>query len=119
MSCKEEQPRPDYNFEPFPIYEPGATTEVEVRDTDQLGQPVKAEFSLALVDESLFAIYPDTLTPIKRFFPTRHPTRVGDADRFKLYLPLRATDTTGDSRDLGGESATCSKSYGKSRRLRT
>lgn len=68
VSWKEEQPRPDYNFEPFPIYEPGATAEVEVRATDQLGKPVKAEFSLALVDEALFAIYPDTLVPINDFF---------------------------------------------------
>ena len=68
VNWKEEQPRPDYNFEPFPIYEPGATAEVEVHATDQLGKPVKAEFSLALVDEALFAIYPDTLTPINDFF---------------------------------------------------
>ena len=68
VSWKEEQSRPDYNFEPFPIYEPGATAEVEVRAIDQLGKPVKAEFSLALVDEALFAIYPDTLTPINDFF---------------------------------------------------
>ncbi len=68
VSWKEEQSRPDYNFEPFPIYEPGATAEIEVRAIDQLGKPVKAEFSLALVDEALFAIYPDTLTPINDFF---------------------------------------------------
>ena len=68
VSWKEEQPSADYNFEPFPIYEPGATAEVEVRATDQLGKPVKAEFSLALVDEALFAIYSDTLTPINDFF---------------------------------------------------
>ena len=68
VSWKGDQPRPDYNFEPFPIYEPGATAEVEVRATDQLGKPVKAEFSLALVDEALFAIYSDTLTPINNFF---------------------------------------------------
>ena len=68
VSWKEEQPGPDYNFEPFPIYEPGTTAKVEVRATDQLGQPVKAEFSLALVDEALFAIYPDTLMPINHFF---------------------------------------------------
>ena len=68
VSWKEEQSRPDYNFEPFPIYEPGATVEIDVRAIDQLGKPVKAEFSLALVDEALFAIYPDTLTPINDFF---------------------------------------------------
>ena len=68
VSWKGDQPRPDHNFEPFPIYEPGSTAEVEVRATDQLGKPVKAEFSLALVDEALLAIYPDTLMPINHFF---------------------------------------------------
>ena len=60
--------QPNYNFHPFPIYSPGKEAEVQVRATDQLGQPVKAEFSLALVDEALFAQYPETLTPINDFF---------------------------------------------------
>lgn len=49
-------------------YLPGEDAEVEIRATDGLGTPVKAEFSLALVDEALFATYPDNLEPITDFF---------------------------------------------------
>ena len=49
-------------------YLPGEDAEVEIRATDGLGKPVKAELSLALVDEALFAIYPDNLEPITDFF---------------------------------------------------
>ena len=93
VSWKEEQSRPDYNFEPFPIYEPGATAEVEVRATDQLGKPVKAEFSLALVDEALFSIYSDTLTPINDFFQqgTRRESamRTASSCTFRYEPPTR------------------------------
>jgi uncharacterized protein YfaS (alpha-2-macroglobulin family)/TolA-binding protein len=49
-------------------YLPGEDAQVEIRATDQLGKPVKAELSLALVDEALFALYPDNLEPIFDFF---------------------------------------------------
>ena len=93
VSWKEEQPRPDYNFEPFPIYEPGATAEVEVRATDQLGKPVKAEFSLALVDEALFAIHSDTLMPINNFFQKgsrrKSAMRTASSCTFRYEPPTR------------------------------
>ena len=57
-----------HNVEPFPIYLPGEQAEVRIRATDQLGNPVKAELSLALVDEAVFAVYADTVTPITDFF---------------------------------------------------
>jgi hypothetical protein len=41
---------------------------VEITVTDQTGQPVEAELSLALVNEALFAVCPDTTTPILDFF---------------------------------------------------
>jgi len=47
---------------------PGEEAEVEILATDALGKPVKAELSLALIDEALFAIYPDNLQPITDFF---------------------------------------------------
>ncbi len=50
------------------FYRPGEEAQVEVIATDQLGKPVEAELSLALVDEALFAIYPDNLQPITDFF---------------------------------------------------
>ena len=47
---------------------PGEEGKVEITVTDQTGKPVEAELSLALVNEALFAVVPDTLTPILDFF---------------------------------------------------
>jgi TolA-binding protein len=47
---------------------PGEDGKVEITVTDQVGQPVEAELSLALVNEALFAVCPDTTTPILDFF---------------------------------------------------
>lgn len=47
---------------------PGEDGQVEIIVTDQVGQPVEAELSLALVNEALFAVCPDTATPILDFF---------------------------------------------------
>ena len=52
----------------LPGYLPGEAAEIQVRATDQLGKPVKAEFSLALVDEALFAVYSDAVMHINDFF---------------------------------------------------
>lgn len=49
-------------------YLPGEEGEVELAVTDQAGHPVEAEMSLALVNESLFAVCPDRTTPILEFF---------------------------------------------------
>jgi uncharacterized protein YfaS (alpha-2-macroglobulin family)/TolA-binding protein len=47
---------------------PGEEGKVEITVTDQTGKPVEAELSLALVNEALFAVVPDKLTPILDFF---------------------------------------------------
>jgi len=47
---------------------PGEEGQVEISVTDQLGKPVRAELSLALVDEALFAIFPDNTPKILDFF---------------------------------------------------
>jgi uncharacterized protein YfaS (alpha-2-macroglobulin family) len=47
---------------------PGEEGKVEITVTDQTGKPVEAELSLSLVNEALFAVVPDTLTPILDFF---------------------------------------------------
>ena len=47
---------------------PGEEGKVEISVTDQVGKPVEAELSLALVNEALFAVFPDSLTPILDFF---------------------------------------------------
>lgn len=49
-------------------YLPGEEGKVEVSVTDQMGKPVEAELSLALVNEALYAVYPDSLMPILDFF---------------------------------------------------
>lgn len=47
---------------------PGEEGKVELTVTDQLGRPVRAELSLALVDEGVFAVMADRTTPILDFF---------------------------------------------------
>lgn len=47
---------------------PGEEGQVEITVTDQVGQPVVAELSLALVNEALFAVCPDPTQPILGFF---------------------------------------------------
>jgi TolA-binding protein len=47
---------------------PGEAGKVELTVTDQTGQPAEAELSLALVNEALFTVCPDPLTPILEFF---------------------------------------------------
>ena len=68
-------------------YLPGEKGEVEITVTDQLGRPVEAELSLALVNEALFAVYPDQTPPILKFFQEgakRHAEfRVGATCGFK------------------------------------
>lgn len=51
-----------------PTVAPGEPVEVEVTAVDQLGKPVRAELSLALVDRALLRLHGDKLPPIDRFF---------------------------------------------------
>ncbi|MDP2898081.1 MAG: tetratricopeptide repeat protein, partial [bacterium] len=48
--------------------EPGAELVVDIETTDQNGNPVSAELSLAMVDEALFSIFADPLAEISSFF---------------------------------------------------
>lgn len=48
-------------------YSPGEEAEVQLRVTDQLGRPVRAELSLAVVDEALFELFPDGLPDAAHF----------------------------------------------------
>ena len=49
-------------------FSPGEDAKVELTVTDQTGQPVDAELSLALVNEALFTVCPDPLPNILAFF---------------------------------------------------
>src|SRR5438445_13884765 len=51
-----------------PTVGPGEEVEVEVTTLDQLGRPVAAELSLALVDRSLLRLFQDRLPAIGSFF---------------------------------------------------
>jgi alpha-2-macroglobulin len=55
-------------------YEPGARAKLRVSAKDQLGRPAQAEFSIAVVDESLFDLYPDTTPKLASVFE-RAPRR--------------------------------------------
>ena len=49
-------------------YAPGSKAKIEISASDHLGQPVRAEISLAMIDAALFATYPDQRLPIVEFF---------------------------------------------------
>lgn len=49
-------------------YAPGEEARVDIAVTDQLGNPVKAELALALVNQALLDRYPDSTTNILTFF---------------------------------------------------
>ena len=51
-----------------PAVGPGEAVEVKVKATDQLGRPVAAELSVALVDKALLRLYGDRLPAIGPFF---------------------------------------------------
>jgi tetratricopeptide (TPR) repeat protein len=59
------------------ILRPGQPLEVEITTTDGLGKPVAAEFSLALVDEAFFDLYPDQSGQIATAFAGA-PRRLGN-----------------------------------------
>jgi len=49
-------------------YAPGEVAKVEIQVTDQLGKPVPAALSLAMVDEALLAVFADNTPKILDFF---------------------------------------------------
>ena len=69
-----------------PTVGPGEPVELEVTTADQLGRPVAAELSIAMVDQSLLRLFHDRLPAIGPFFynqtrtgafATERPTRFG------------------------------------------
>ena len=58
-----------------PVVGPGEPVELDVATVDQLGQPVAAELSIAMVDQSLLQLFGDTLPEIGPFFYNQ--TRTG------------------------------------------
>ncbi|GBC93981.1 putative lipoprotein YfhM [bacterium HR15] len=52
-------------------YAPRETVQVQVQVTDAQGRPVQAELSLAVVDESLYALRPDNFRLLRAFYAPR------------------------------------------------
>jgi tetratricopeptide (TPR) repeat protein len=50
---------------------PGEELELELRVRDQLGRPVEAELSLAVVDEAFLGLYPDLTAKLAELFPAQ------------------------------------------------
>lgn len=59
------------------VSRPGQPALFTVRTTDQAGQPIRAQVSLAVVDEAVFGVKPDTTPDPLRFFHRLEYSRVG------------------------------------------
>ena len=68
-------------------YRPGDKAEYKLKVTDIQGKPVSAELSLGVVDEAIYAIEPDSTTPILDFFYSHRINRVRTNDSMpQIYL---------------------------------
>ncbi len=85
------------------VVRPGEPVELDITAADQLGQPVSAELSIAMVDQSLLRLFHDRLPEIGPFFYSQ--TRTGsfstEATNTFAYRP----DTVGVSQAVVEESA--------------
>ena len=50
------------------FFRPGERVKLEIRSSDQNGNPIAAEVSLAMVDEALYTQYAEQIPPIRDFF---------------------------------------------------
>ncbi len=58
------------------IYSPGETAICELKTKDEEGNPVPAEVSIGVVDDSIYAIEPDSTPNIKTYYYGRRPNFV-------------------------------------------
>ncbi|HEX3449760.1 MAG TPA: alpha-2-macroglobulin family protein, partial [Isosphaeraceae bacterium] len=72
-----------------PVVGPGEQVELEVATVDQLGRPVSAELSIAMVDQSLLRLFDDRLPAIGPFFynQTRTGAFATEATNTFCYAP--------------------------------
>jgi len=78
-----------------PQYEPGEAADYTLKATDTKGRPVAgAEFSLAVVDEAIYAIKPDTTTPILNAFYGTIYSRVNTESSLTYYFSGQAGKRT-------------------------
>ena len=100
-----------------PTVGPGESVELEVTTVDQLGRPVSAELSIAMIDQSLLRLFNDRLPEIGSFFynQTRTGAFATQATNIFRYQP----NTTGvpqaivdDAERSGGDGRQCGGSGG-------
>lgn len=53
-------------------YAPGSTAQYTVRTFDRFGKPTPAEVSLGVVDESIYALAPDSTDLLRTFYPAQY-----------------------------------------------
>ncbi|MCB0018500.1 MAG: hypothetical protein KDE09_11980, partial [Anaerolineales bacterium] len=72
-------------------YKPGETANVTLRVTNWQGVPVSAEIELAVVDEAIFALAADNVTPLYDAFYFNRPDQVRTLDNMRpqrsLWIP--------------------------------
>lgn len=81
------------------VYEPAQKASYRLKVTDESGKPVTAELAMGVVDEAIYAIQPETTTPILDFFYARRENAVRTNDTFPhIYLsdPDKAGGTLRD-----------------------
>ncbi len=86
-----------------PVVGPGEPVELEVTTRDQLGRPVAAELSLAMVDRALLARFGDRLPPIRPTFNNMvrsgaFATRATNTFRYAPRAASTRVNGTGGSR---------------------
>jgi uncharacterized protein YfaS (alpha-2-macroglobulin family) len=70
-----------------PQYQPGATASYDLKATSPDGKPVsRADFSLGVVDEAIYAIRPDPVSDILKFFYGNDWNAVSTEDSLNYYF---------------------------------
>lgn len=68
-------------------YKPGETASYKIKATDSKGRPARAQISVGVVDEAIYAIAEDTTKPILDYFYARRPNNVSTNFSFpQIYL---------------------------------
>lgn len=93
-----------------PTYQPGEPAVFHVKASDHQGKPVAAEFSLGVVDESIYAVKREAVRNIKDVFYGQQWNRVGTDSSLSFYFGGAA----GKSRmTLAAERGTVRTRYGQ------
>jgi uncharacterized protein YfaS (alpha-2-macroglobulin family) len=85
-----------------PVYSPGETALVTLQVSDEQGNPIQAELSLAVVDEAIYALSSDLSRPIFDTFYGPRRNRVRTYDSMQPRRVLMAFGRGGGGDDGGG-----------------